>query len=65
LPKEAEVADDIRADTIIDDCSERAFDAKVVRITNENLMGSGGLDATENVLGASANDVDQVQETEV
>jgi hypothetical protein len=65
LPKEAEVADDIRADTIIDDRSERAFDAKVVGITNENLMGSGGLDATENVLGALANDVDQVQETEV
>jgi hypothetical protein len=59
LPKEAEVANDVRVDAIINDRPEGVVNPKVARITNENLMHFGILDADETVPGVSTDDTDQ------
>jgi hypothetical protein len=47
------VAENVRADTVIGDFPEGVIDAEVVRIANENLANSNGMDAAETVSGAS------------
>jgi hypothetical protein len=65
LLKETKAADDIHADATIDDHPKEAVDAEVMRITNENLVGSEGLDIAETVPGASMDSTDQAEETKV
>jgi hypothetical protein len=65
LLKETEAAEDICANSVINDHPEGAANAEVVRIANENLMNSDGLDTAELVLRASTNGTDQARESEV
>jgi hypothetical protein len=58
LLKETEVAENTRADAIIDDHREGAIDAEVTRITSENLMTSDGLDTVEVAPRESTDDTD-------
>jgi hypothetical protein len=65
LLKETEAAENVHADTVIDDRLEGAVDADVARIINGNLMNSDGLDTAETILGASTGSTDQARELEV
>jgi hypothetical protein len=44
--------------TLSSTIAKGVVDAEVMRIANENLIGSGGLDATETVTGTSADGAD-------
>jgi hypothetical protein len=65
LLKEKEVTEGVHIGGTPEGHLKGAVDLEVTKIASENLMTSGGLDATETAPRESTDDADQAGETEV